>query len=437
MARSDMSQIAWCWASVCSETKSQKVSCAVWACGISRSGCGLAAWMTSGNLMPSWMKKTGMLLPTRSKLPSLGVELDREAAGVAHGVGRAARARDGREAHEHRCLDVLVEERRRGQVGGAAVAHEDAVRAGAAGVHHPLGDALVVEVGDLLAQVVVLQQGRVPASRPAASGRCRAAAPRWTWSGRRPAGSSPWPVRRGRRRWARRCRATAARAWAAAGRAGSVGSSRGTEAAAGAPGGGGGTWFFAEGLMWLAYPGSRAACARPAGLGGCPPGRRAVRDTPRDARGKGPPDAGNDLAADRGPHHRRVERDRAGNRPAARRRGDARRADRAGTRACSRRWRASAATAGGTASVVELDVRDEEAVSGSCPRPPRRTAATSRWCTPRPSSPTGYVEEVPADVMTDVVDTNVLGTIAVARSAMVGVPPHRGWPPRRRRLAAR
>ena len=34
------------------------------------------------------------------------------------------------------------------------------MRAGAAGVHHPLGDALVVEVGDLLAQVVVLQQRR-------------------------------------------------------------------------------------------------------------------------------------------------------------------------------------------------------------------------------------------------------------------------------------
>ena len=43
---------------------------------------------------------------------------------------------------------------------GVAVAHEDAVRTGAPRVHHPLGDALVVEVGDLLAQVVVLQQRR-------------------------------------------------------------------------------------------------------------------------------------------------------------------------------------------------------------------------------------------------------------------------------------
>ena len=48
----------------------------------------------------------------------------------------------------------------RQMLAGVAVAHEDAVRAGAARVHHPLGDALVVEVGDLLAQVVVLQQRR-------------------------------------------------------------------------------------------------------------------------------------------------------------------------------------------------------------------------------------------------------------------------------------
>ena len=70
MPRSDISHIVWCCASVCSDTKSQNVSCAVCACGISRSGSGLAAWMRSGNLIPSWMKNTGMLLPTRSKLPS-------------------------------------------------------------------------------------------------------------------------------------------------------------------------------------------------------------------------------------------------------------------------------------------------------------------------------------------------------------------------------
>ena len=34
------------------------------------------------------------------------------------------------------------------------------MRAGAAGVHHALGNALVVEVGDLLAEVEVLHEGR-------------------------------------------------------------------------------------------------------------------------------------------------------------------------------------------------------------------------------------------------------------------------------------
>ena len=55
-----------CMLSGISEMKSQNVSCAVAACGISWCGSGLPAWMMSGNLIASWMKKTGMLLPTRS-----------------------------------------------------------------------------------------------------------------------------------------------------------------------------------------------------------------------------------------------------------------------------------------------------------------------------------------------------------------------------------
>ena len=53
-----------------SEAKSQKVSCAVAACGMPWCGSGLAAWIRSGNFIESWMKNTGMLLPTRSQLPS-------------------------------------------------------------------------------------------------------------------------------------------------------------------------------------------------------------------------------------------------------------------------------------------------------------------------------------------------------------------------------
>ena len=40
------------------------------ACGIAWCGSGFTAWTRSGNFIASWMKNTGMLLPTRSQLPS-------------------------------------------------------------------------------------------------------------------------------------------------------------------------------------------------------------------------------------------------------------------------------------------------------------------------------------------------------------------------------
>ena len=70
MARSDMAQMTMCALSGTSETKSQKVSWAEPPVGISLCGSGFTACTKSGNLMASWMKNTGMLLPTRSKLPS-------------------------------------------------------------------------------------------------------------------------------------------------------------------------------------------------------------------------------------------------------------------------------------------------------------------------------------------------------------------------------
>ena len=66
MARSDMAHISMWVDSGISETKSQKVSCALAACGMPWCGSGLRACTKSGNLIASWIKKTGMLLPTRS-----------------------------------------------------------------------------------------------------------------------------------------------------------------------------------------------------------------------------------------------------------------------------------------------------------------------------------------------------------------------------------
>ena len=56
----------------------------------------------------------------------------------------------------------VLQERRRAEVVETVGRLERAVRAGAAGVHDPLGDALVVEVHDLLAEVEVLEQRRAP-----------------------------------------------------------------------------------------------------------------------------------------------------------------------------------------------------------------------------------------------------------------------------------
>src|SRR5437762_13759569 len=53
IVRSDMIQSAMCVLSGFSEMKSQKLSCAVCACGNPRSGSSLAAWMMSGNLIAS------------------------------------------------------------------------------------------------------------------------------------------------------------------------------------------------------------------------------------------------------------------------------------------------------------------------------------------------------------------------------------------------
>ena len=161
MPRSLIVHMTWWVASVCSETKSQNVSCAVWACGISRSGCGLAAWMMSGNLIAVLDEEHRHVVADQVEVALVGVELHREPADVADRVGRAARAGDGREPHEHSVVRPAAARKPAFVTDDAgAVGLEDAVRRGAAGVNDPLGDALVVEVGDLLAQVEVLEQRR-------------------------------------------------------------------------------------------------------------------------------------------------------------------------------------------------------------------------------------------------------------------------------------
>ena len=91
----------------------------------------------------------------------VGIELHREAADVAHRVGRPALACDGREPDEHGRLLADLGKRCRLREGSDVVrALEEAVRSRAAGMNDSLRNALMIEVGDLLAKDEVLERGR-------------------------------------------------------------------------------------------------------------------------------------------------------------------------------------------------------------------------------------------------------------------------------------
>src|SRR5690606_19156486 len=80
-----------------------------------------------------------------------GVELDGKAPYVARRVDRTSSARHRREAREYGRLATHLGEDARARVAGERMGErEGAVGADAACVHDALGDALVVEVGDLL-----------------------------------------------------------------------------------------------------------------------------------------------------------------------------------------------------------------------------------------------------------------------------------------------
>ena len=136
-----------------------EVPVAVRRCACPVRGSRLTAWFRSGNFSGSRRKKTGVLLPTRSQLPVVGVELDGEAADVALGIGRAALSGHGREAHEARsvCLPTSA------KIDGPGV-FRDVVRHGegsegsrSLGVHAPFGDDLAVEVGEFFEEPRVLR----------------------------------------------------------------------------------------------------------------------------------------------------------------------------------------------------------------------------------------------------------------------------------------
>ncbi len=96
----------------------------------------------------------------------VGIELHGEAAHVARRVDRAGAARHRREAREDLCpFARVLQERGLGQARHVLERLEVAVRGRAAGMDDALGNAFMVEMGDLLAQHEILEQRR--AARPA------------------------------------------------------------------------------------------------------------------------------------------------------------------------------------------------------------------------------------------------------------------------------
>ena len=123
-------------------------------------GVGLAGVDDVGELDAVLDEEDRNVVADKVERALVGVELHCEAAGVPNGVGRTTRPQHRREPGEDRCLDAVSQKAGAGDRGCGAVATEDAMGSCSARVHHTLGDALVVEVRDLLSQVVVLQQRR-------------------------------------------------------------------------------------------------------------------------------------------------------------------------------------------------------------------------------------------------------------------------------------
>ena len=96
----------------------------------------------------------------------VGVELDRETAGVADCVGGTTRSENGRESHENRCpLTLLGEKSCLGHGLRRPIGLERSMCGGTACVHDALRNPLVVEVGNLLAKMEVLEQRRASIAR--------------------------------------------------------------------------------------------------------------------------------------------------------------------------------------------------------------------------------------------------------------------------------
>jgi len=119
------------------------------------------AWLRSGNRSGSRKKKHRGVVADDVPVAFLSIELQREAADVAFGVGGAAFAGYRREAGEHRgLLADLGKDLGLGVASDVVRDGEGAVGARALGVHAALRNYFAGEMGQLFDQPDILQQGR-------------------------------------------------------------------------------------------------------------------------------------------------------------------------------------------------------------------------------------------------------------------------------------
>ena len=148
------------------DTKSQNVSCAEAACGNAAIRLHLHGVDQVGELDRVLDEEHRDVVADQIEVSLLRVELHGEAADVPGRVARACAARHGGEAREdRRPLLGILQERRARQLAERSVGLKVPVRARATGMNDALRNALVIEVGDLLAKDEVLQEDRAPLDR--------------------------------------------------------------------------------------------------------------------------------------------------------------------------------------------------------------------------------------------------------------------------------
>jgi hypothetical protein len=155
MPRSLMVMVIWCRASGSEDQKSQLFR------GLVGTGVPLDGVVEIGELERIAHKEHRRVVPHQVPVSLLGVELHRKSPDVPLGIGGAALAGHGGEAHEEvGFLADLREDLGLGVLGDVVGDREGAEGPGTFGVHAALGDHLPVEVGELLQVPDVLQQRR-------------------------------------------------------------------------------------------------------------------------------------------------------------------------------------------------------------------------------------------------------------------------------------